>query len=282
LLDADGRYGQEVRLPGQNIGGIPMPGGFVNSTIPAEAGQTIEHGGAQYRLPTRDEMVRDEMRIAAEKARQSADIQAAWRKEVAGYQHALREGDRAAEPQYTLGELQQDPGRMRVTPSTYGATASLLGTLSPRPVVGQNWETGEQSYTFVNPVDRTLETKKTGQGTIASRPRRGAATAGGANKQGNPPARQEKFDRIEKLKQAALSAAERNFKTDGDQAKLEARKGAAQTSYEQAIIRAGGSVAAPAATADTVRVKLPDGRTGNIPRANLAAAKQAGAVEVPQ
>jgi len=38
--------------------------------------------------------------------------------------------------------------------------------------------------------------------------------------------------------------------------------------------------AAPAAASDTVKIKTPDGRTGNIPRANLEAAKAAGAVEV--
>lgn len=56
------------------------------------------------------------------------------------------------------------------------------------------------------------------------------------------------------------------------------------TSYQETMARGGRAADLRATGAggagDTVKVKLPDGRTGTIPRANLEAAKSKGAVEV--
>lgn len=174
----------------------------------------------------------------------------------------------AYEPRYKLGDLLQNPGQLEITPRTYGSGATLLNFLRPRPTVGQNWQTGTMTFSFPNPVDRTVQTVETQPGTIAARPRQGSGSVpGGGRQKPNP------FPAIEAKKQWDLQQAERRYldekgaDPEGALKRLEAAKARAQFNYEQAIRKAGGTVV-PQAGNGTVKMRAPNGEVADVP-ANL-------------
>lgn len=74
-LDAEGRYGQQVRLPDQDIAGVTVRGGSTGSTIPADPGQTVAHGGQQFFLPTRDQLAGEDFQRQIMQAREMQGVQ---------------------------------------------------------------------------------------------------------------------------------------------------------------------------------------------------------------
>lgn len=122
----------------------------------------------------------------------------------------------------------------------------------------------------------------------------------GPGKDPNAPAPRSTFTQITNRKKVDLMRAQSEYdaafaattvqsERDTALAILNQKKKMIQESYENSIIDAGGSVdfpvtgaaPPPPAPGDVVRIQRPDGKKGTIPRANLAAAKAAGAVELP-
>jgi hypothetical protein len=172
---------------------------------------------------------------------------------------------------------------VEVPVNSLGGIAAVQQANTPKVVTGNNYQTGRQAVTFVEPRTGSVKTTYTEPGTIGARPRQGKQEAGRSD-QGAV------FDRIEKIKDVEMRFAWRKYEAakDTDPQAAQKRDEAirkAQAKYEAAIVKAGGSIAPQpgeqaAASADVVTIQTPDGRVGTIPRANLAAAKARGAVEV--
>ena len=207
-----------------------------------------------------------------------------------------------SEPVMTLADVMNNPGGVKFKPSQYGGAASLIGNVFPRPIAGANWQKGTQSFSFPNPITRTVSTVETKPGTIAARPRAAGSgrRGGGAQKPKAPTVAdlagkvlQDSAARGGTTLEHAIENLKKHYQNDpqftpGMRLRVIAELGKMKaTSEENPFARPaqqpGQGTPAPGAAAagDKVLIEKPeaDGKwtLGYIPRANLQAALQRGA-----